>query len=61
MVGQLEPHRKSKHVDYSEKHNFTYEKGKFFVDGMRSYRRQYLNFYGPYRERYEGNSTLLLR
>ena len=54
-LGQLEPHRKSKHVDYSKKHNFTYEKGKFFVDGMNSYRRQYLKFHGPYRERYEGN------
>jgi len=56
-IGQLEPHRKSKHVDYSKKHTFTYEKGKFFVDGMNSYRRQYLKFYGRYNERYEGNST----
>ena len=59
-IGQLEPHRKSKHVDYSKKHNFTYEKGKFFVDGMNSYRRQWLNFYGPYRERYEGDSTFTM-
>lgn len=55
IVGQLEPHRKSKHVDYSEKHNFTYQKGRFFVDGMNTYRQKYLSLYGPYRERYEGN------
>ena len=48
----LEPHRRSKHVDYQQKHQFTYKKGSFLVDGMDSYRKQWLKFYGPYPEHY---------
>lgn len=44
--GQLEPHKKSKYVDYSPQHEFTYEKGQFLVDGMPSYRKQWIQMYG---------------
>lgn len=42
----IEPHRKSEHVDYTVQHEFTYKKGEFLVDGMDAYRKQWIAFYG---------------
>ena len=43
---RFEPHQKSKYVDYSVKHEFTYEKGQFFVDKLPRYASLWKEFYG---------------
>ena len=56
---RYESHKKSKHVNYLPVHEFLYPKGQFFVDNMDRYRQSYIEFYGPYTERYAGNSTFV--
>lgn len=43
---RYEPHQKSKYVDYSKIHEFTYEKGQFFVDKLPRYASLWKGFYG---------------